>query len=274
MPSANSVEKFEKNASVFKAVNIRQLNIDPNVQRRLDKAWVNARIDKFDVDLLGYVVVNQRPDGKQYIVDGQHRTALMRAVGWGDQNVSAEFFNGLTIAEEAALFRARNDRKALRKFDNFRIALVQGEPTATAINKIVASFGLAISDQLTPGSIAAVASLEKVYGGCGISPERGPKALAESLYTIIHAWGNQTSAVSGQVIHAVGLVHLRYGNKIDKEALVHKLASYSGGPSGLLGSGKNLREHHGKSLPHCIGRVIVDTYNKGRRGTKLESWDN
>ena len=34
----------------------------------------------------------------------------MRAVGWGDQRIHAEVFDGLNQAEEAELFNARNDR--------------------------------------------------------------------------------------------------------------------------------------------------------------------
>src|SRR3954469_22422078 len=101
------------NSSQFKMVPVAELNIDPEAQRRMSMAWVKSHVSMFDPDQLGYIVVNRRPNGKMYVIDGQHRVELIRTVGWGDQMVHAEFFDGLDQKREAALFRSRNDRKAV-----------------------------------------------------------------------------------------------------------------------------------------------------------------
>ena len=256
-------------------VNVAELNVDPEAQRKLSPTWVKARVPTFDAEQLGYVVLNRRSDGKYYIVDGQHRAALMRAIGWGDQKILAEVFEGLNQAEEAALFNARNDRKAVRKFDKFRISIVAGNPVSCAIDRIVREHGLLLSDQLRDGHITAVDALERVYNGAGIaSPKAGPKALAHALSVVVGAWGNQPSSVNGKIILALGVVFLRYDGTVNENDLAKKLAPFPGGAPGLIGKGRSMQELRGRQLHHCIAAIIVDIYNKGRRVEKLEAWDS
>ena len=267
--------KKVSHSSIFGMVSVQELNVDPEAQRKLSMTWVKARIPVFDVDALGYIVVNKRSGGKTYVVDGQHRVELMRSVGWGDQKIHAEIFEGLSQAQEAELFNERNDRKAVRRFDKFRIAVTAGDPTASAINKIVREHGMVISDSLKDGHIVAVDALERVYMGAGIaSPKEGARALADALKIALRAWGNQPSSVNGRVIQALGMVELRYNGKIDQKALADKLAPFPGGAPSLIGKGRSMQELRSRPLHHCIASIIVDIYNKGRRAGKLDVWDS
>jgi hypothetical protein len=271
------MSKPEKSTSTstFRMVPITDLNIDPEAQRKLNPGWVKAHVSGFDADLLGYILVNKRANGKLYVVDGQHRVELLRAVGWGDQNIHAEYREGLTQAEEAEWFLGRNDRKAVQPFDKFRVRVTEGDPIACDIAKIVNAHGLVLSDQAASGHIIAVASLEQVYRGGGIASQKeGARALSDALRAIIKAWGNQPSSVSGKVIQSVGMVQLRYNGAIDQKALADKLAPFPGGAPGLLGKGKAMQEVRGRPLHHCIASIIVDVYNKGRRTGKLDAWES
>jgi hypothetical protein len=255
-------------------VNIQDLHVDPDAQRGLTPGWVKARVSAFDVDLLGYIVVNKRPSGKMYIVDGQHRVELMRMVGWGDQKIHAEVFDGLTQSEEAELFIARNDRKSVSRFDKFRVSITAGDPVACHIDKIVREHGLVISDQAKDGHVNAVDALERVYRGCGIaSAQEGAIALAAALKVVLQAWGKQPSSVNGRVIQALGMVQLRYNGAIDQKAMIQKLAPFPGGAPSLLGKGRTMQELRGRPLHHCIASIVVDIYNKGRSVGKLENWE-
>lgn len=262
-------------SSSFAMVSVQELHVDPDAQRGLTPGWVKARVATFDVDQLGYIVVNKRENGKLYIVDGQHRVELMRAVGWGDQKIHAEVFSGMSQAEEAELFIARNDRKSVSRYDKFRVSVTAGEPVACQIDKIVRDHGLVISDQAKDGHVNAVDALERVYRGGGIaSQQEGSVALAAALKVLLQAWGKQTSSVNGRVIQAIGMVQLRYNGAIDQKALTQKLAPFPGGAPSLLGKGRSMQELRGRPLHHCIASIIVDIYNKGRSVGKLEAWDS
>ena len=198
---------------------ISDLTIDPEAQRKLSMQWVRAHINEFDVDQLGYIVVNVRADGRAYVVDGQHRVELMRAVGWGDQKIHAEIFTGLTQAEEAELFNARNDRRAVRKFDKFRIDVVAQDAEAMAITRIVQHCGLVVSDQVRDG-IVAIDALQRVYRGGGIATVKdGAPALQRTLSTLQEAFGREAASFNGDLIRALGMVYLRYGREIDPKAM-------------------------------------------------------
>lgn len=267
--------KIERHSSKFGKVLVSDLNVDPLAQRRLSMPWVKAHVETFDVDQLGYIVCNKRADGKWYVVDGQHRVQLMREVGWDDQLIHAELFEGLTQPEEAALFNARNDRRAVRRFDHFRISVTAGDERCCDITALVQEAGLTITDQQTDGGITAVDKLERIYDGAGVtSRHEGRKALARTLSTIKHAWGTSPIGFNGALLHGIGLVQLRYNGEIDQKALAGKLAPIRGGAPGLLGNARALRELSGRTVPHCVAKIVVDVYNKGRRVGKLDEWES
>jgi hypothetical protein len=198
----------------------------------------------------------------------------MRAVGWGDQRIQAEIFDGLSQREEAELFNARNDRRAVRKFDHFRISVTAGDQRAMDITNIAAQLGLSITDNQTDGGITAVDKLEKIYDGGGITSAReGRAALVRTLSTIKHAWGTSPAGFNGALLHGLGLVQLRYNGAIDQKALATKLAPIKGGAPGLLGNARALREMSGRPVHHCVASIVVDVYNKGRRAGKLDDWE-
>jgi hypothetical protein len=261
--------------SSFTTVSIADLKVDPEAQRKVSMVWVKAHIENFDVDLLGYIVVNKRANGHLYIIDGQHRVELMRAVGWADQKIHAELFDGLNQAQEAELFNARNDRKSVKKYDKFRISVTAKDPQACHITEIVQKHGMIISDQLRPGNIVAVDALERIYKGAGIaSGKDGPAALAAALRIAVQAWGKQTASVNGTVLLGLGMVHLRYNGKISEKELIAKLSPLPGGAPGLLGKGRSMQELHSRPLHHCVASIIVDRYNAGRKSSKIERWES
>lgn len=140
--------------------------------------------------------------------------------------MQAEYFEGLSQGEEAALFLARNDRRAIQPFDRFRIRITAGEPGPCDIERIVNAAGLAIGRGGEGRSTSSPSPpLENVYSGGRINTKAGPAALAKTLKTIEGAWGRQTANFAGVVTEGIGLVHLRYGAQVNEEHLVARLAA-------------------------------------------------
>lgn len=270
--TADAVLSRMKTSSSYGWLRIADMKVDPRAQRLLRRVWVKRHVAQFDANQIGTVVISRR-NGSLWIIDGQHRIELLRSVGWGDQAVYCETFQGLTIQEEAALFLKRNDKISVRTFDKFQVSLTEQDETACAIARIVGAAGLSIAEGNRDGSISAVSALLHLYGGAGVSSEQdGAAALRKTLQTINAAWGNQAANFQGQVMEGIGLIHLRYGSKVDQGALVGTLSKVGGGAVGLLGQAKGLRETHGGSLPYSVGAAIVLRYNRGRRAGKLDSW--
>jgi hypothetical protein len=262
-----------KRSSSLRWVPIHDITIDPEAQRQLSMQWVRGHVPEFDPEQLGIIVVNRRANGRVYCIDGQHRVALLREVGWGDQQIQCESYEGLTQAEEAELFLARNDRKSARVFDKFRIAITAKQELECDIDRIVRAQGLLISDQEGEGHVTAVTALTRIYQGGGIASEKeGPAALARTLKTIINAWGRSYAGFRGEIIKGIGLVQIRNNGSLDQAALAGKLAPYPGGPTGVFGAACSLKNIRSKSVSDCVAAIVVDAYNKGRRTGKLEDW--
>ncbi len=189
--------------------------------------------------------------------------------------IHAEYFDGLTQAQEAALFISRNDRKAVTAVDKFRIAVVGKDQEACDINRIVNQHHLVVSNTAEAGRVVAITALRKVYGGGGIvSKSQGPTALSHTLAIILLSWGDQPSSLNGSIIEGIGLVQLRYNSAIDQKALAEKLAPFPGGSPGVLGKARAMRDLNGRPVTHCVASIVVDIYNKGRRTGKLDEWES
>jgi hypothetical protein len=262
-----------KLSSIVRWVPVVELKIDSEAQRKLSMHWVKDRVTEFDPDKMGLIVVNKRSDGSTYVVDGQHRVQLVLALGWDDQQVQCECFEGLTRQEEAQLFLDRNYRRAVRPYDKFRIRLTAKEPIACDIHKTLERSGLKVSDNGDGvGSVSAVVALERIHNGAKISQSNGPKALQDALRIIIESWGKESTNFAGVVVEGIGLVKLRYGPKASNAALVKKLATIGGGAAGLIGRARASKDIHGQTMPRNVAAVIVDSYNRGKRNNKLENW--
>lgn len=241
---------------------IAELRVSPVAQRDLRSAWVDQLAAEFDPVRIGKLLVNKR-DGRYYIVDGQHRVAAMRQMGWDDQSIECEITDGLTEAEEADLFLWRNKRLNVRPFDMFRVAVVAEREQETTIDKIVRRSGFTISDHGKVGTIGAVGALRKVYA-------HGPDVLGRALNIIAGAFDGQP--INGQVIEGVGLVCARYNGDLNDDHAKAKLSGLRTGVNGLIQRAALNRNKTGRPVSHCTAAAVVDVINAGKGGKKLSSW--
>jgi hypothetical protein len=206
------------------------------------------------------------------VLDGQHRITLLHAVGWGDQKVQCRVYIGLEKRDEAELFLGLNDNRRVGTVYRFLAAVAAGDAVAVAINRAVKRAGWKVHDQKGDGKIVAVRSLEKIYHGDNrLGLEGGIEVVEQVLQIITEAWGYQPDAANGDVMHGLGLLLQRHGAGLDMAPLIQKLSSYPGGPMGLLGSGRSLRNLQGGSVAFNVAEVVLGIYNKSKRTKALPS---
>ncbi len=263
-------------ASERKWIRVSEILIDPTVQRTLRKSWAQQIAHEFDPDRVRVIVVSHRADRKYYVIDGQHRIAALKLMGYGDQLVDCAVFDRTHMAdaevrrEDAKLFLALNRVLSQKPIESFLRKITAEEPIESAIGRIVTQCGLTIAPGGHAGAIASVAALTKIYTGAGTG-RNTPEALTRTLETIIKAWGREAINFNGKILSGLGLVFIRYGKQLDHDALVKRLSMVTGGAAGLIGSAGTLYSIRHTDINKCMASVIVDVYNKGRRD-KLESW--
>jgi hypothetical protein len=269
------VSQSHRTKSEFKWLPISALNGDPAYQRSLNEKRVQHIADEFDPDAFGVITVSKREDGTYWVIDGQHRLAALRRMGWKDtQQVACNIFSGLSRQQEAGLFSKIDDYLNLGYLDRFRARVESGEQRAVAIEHIIRNAGFTVSKLTGPGNLSAVQACEFVYTGRGTRTSGRDHAgeLKATLENIRAAWGLSPDGVRGPIIQGIGRVFLRDGDAIDRANLSSKLASFEGGPEALIGLAKGLKAAHGGRVTDAVSELVIATYNKGRRVTKLEAW--
>lgn len=263
MTKSNARNRAER-VTTLRWVPISMMRVSPVAQRELNQSRVNKLAANFDLEQLGTPTVSKR-DGWFYIVDGQHRIAALKEIGWGDQQVQCWTYDGLTEAEEAEKWLVLNDVLTQSAYDKFARGVVAGREKECDIDRIVRAQGLAVSrNHNTEGAISAVGTLTRIYD------RSGPAVLARTLRIIRDAYGD--AGFEAAIIDGIGLLCARYNGELEDQLAVAKLAKINGSVSGLMAFAYKLRAQMHQSLAQSVAAAAVDVINAGRGGKKLPSW--
>lgn len=249
-----------------------QLKIDHSYQRRVDRTFVRRKAVDFNPDAFGVLHVSLRADGCYYVIDGQHRMEIVLSLGedWKRQNVPCLVYDGMTVAEEAAMFGELNTVNPMHAYDRFRADLTALEPGALAINATAKKNGFSIGPG--SGAFSCVTALRRIYGGLRArNRAAGPENLDRTLRVLAKAFGTKAPHPHGSLVLGLGTFLERYAEEVDDTRVIHKLAASSGGWAGLVGRARGLREIEGGSIALAVFEVIRKSYNQGIRVNKLNS---
>ena len=265
MTKPNTTQEKTTRAAHLQWVPISEMKVSPKAQREFKENHAESLASDFDLEAMGYPVVNKR-DGNYYVVDGQHRIAALKIIGYGDQAVQCEVFEDLTEAEEAELFLRRDRRRAVQAFDRFKIGVVADREIETDIDRIVRANGLRVANDQAPTSIGAVSALERTYRA------GGAKTLARTLRILRDSFPDDYLAFRREMIEGAGLVCQRYNGQLDDAALVERLKALKGGANNVLTRTARIRSAVKEPMAQCTAAALVEIANSGRGGKKLPSW--
>lgn len=244
---------------------VSALIVDPNVQRTLDRNRASAMADNLDMAAIGVITVSHRGNGSYHVVDGQHRVEALRLAGGDGEKIDCRVFDGLTLEDEAKLFRLLNNTKGLQAIDKFRVRVVEGEPIAMFIEQILNKHGWKLAMGNGSGTFAAVTAVERVWA-------RDKEAVERTVVTLTRAFGHDAIAVHGSLVEGVGLVYARYGEAVDDKGLADRLARYPGGAARLIGAARGIAQTYRFTLSAGIADLVVELYNSGRKTKALPPW--
>jgi len=251
---------------------VEELTVDPAVQRQLDPRRVRKLADNWDPKMVGVLTVSHRlipdfdePTEEFVVLDGQTRfRALELVAGESDVDslITCEVFEGLTRAEEAAMFLSHNDRKAVTPRDRFRLAVAAEEEWALDIRDIAADHGWYVqgTEKSAPKAkvFTAIGAAEKIY-----SLDDG-RALKRAFDVIERAWPRATGSVCGETLYGIGLLFAENPTGLDGSGLVHKLEKI-GLARFISAVNDRRRTHPGTSIKTAAQDWTVELYNRGRR---------
>lgn len=250
-------------------VHLDALTFERDYQRAIDPNRVRKLIDDFNPDGLGTLTVSLRPDGERIIIDGQHRATAARNVEHHDK-VTCVQFEGLTIAEEASLFLLLNNSKLVAPIDKFRARVISGDKDANVINDVLRQHGWTVASGGVNGYFGAVAAIEKVYNGAGITPGPRDDLVHVVAYVTGYAWGHDAKGAHHLIVLGLGMVFARFGADVDTKKVADELAKET--PSRVIGHAKTLQAAHQGTVANAVAEHVTGLHNKGRRTHRLPDW--
>lgn len=247
-------------------VPVSTLFSDPRYQRPLDQRHVDRMAADFNPDALGVIYVSDRGNGTMAVMDGFHRVAVMRQLGWDDQKMPALVFVGLTLQEEAEIFTAMNkDRRQPSRIHLFRAQVAAGDPHAVALNEVLVECGVQVVAGPGPRHLQAVGAVQKIVEIAGADIVR------RAIKITTTAWSQHDDALAGPLLSGLALLIYAEGS-IDDKAMIKQLADHT--PGMIMNKAKVTKEvNPDLHQPAAVATVMTTVYNQRRRTGRLPSFD-
>lgn len=262
--NSNFVAESATHYRTFGWADLSQLVIDPTIQRPENIAEINKIAANFDEAALGTLTVSLRvnPDtGEEtyVVIDGQQRRAGALKAGFTGK-VRVDVHRNLTRADEARLFRLLNFRRAVAPIVLFKTALVEQDPHAMAVQKILDDLGIAFgTSRGFAGAKTALRLVARRNGG-GETSLRWAFTQVQKIYDDAQTGG----CYDANVIEAFYWLYERFGSQIDEANLYKKLARAGGGIDSLIGYAQTIRSVRKGRLAVNVIRAIISRYNQNK----------
>lgn len=247
----------------WRAIPAADLTVDPRVQRPEDSKKLKTIIKDFEPLALGQITVSRRTSGANIIIDGQHRWLAAQAVDYGEP-LNAKVIAGLTLEQEARLFRLLNNTTKASRMALFQVAVTEGDETALEVVRVLAWYGL----RADFGSFAGVAAAVSI-----INRKDGSAAFDWALDVIQRAFGPEHQNFDSRLVTGLALLRLRESLNIETDVMVKKLALL-GMVSAVIGKAKLNQQVNGGRMAAAMCRALVNIYNVSKKPeNRLPDWD-
>jgi hypothetical protein len=238
-------------------------------QRQTNTKQIMRIVNNFSEAKLGMPVVSER-GGQFYIIDGNHRVAALRRLGYTETWFIV--LSGMTYEEEADYFRKQNENtRQLSLYTRFKAALEAGDAVSVKINSIVEQNGFEVGTvSRFFNTITAIYALNTVYDMYGADN------LDRTLKVIRAAWEGNTTAKNRELIVGVS----EFLHRFDVDDFPERIGRVSFNAiwqEYLQYTQYQHRATDNRELRVSLCRILVKYYNKGytarnKKYLHMEAW--
>lgn len=224
-------------------------------QRPTNTAQVDKIANAFDEAKLGMIVVSER-DGKYHILDGAHRTAALRKLGY--THTMCIVLQGLTYQDEAEYFRTQNlNVRPLTKYNLFKAGLESGDRVCVRIDEICRSNGYTVSM-----SSRGFNNISAIYALTTVCAVYGYSTLDATLKLIRATWEGIGNATRREFLVGVAEFVHRFG-PADFAARMRYKNIAAIWQEYQAETGHSSRQTCDPAMRKAFCQVLVRHYNKG-----------
>ncbi len=206
----------------FELVPIKDLVSNQEYQRSLSMQHVKKAVENFDLNQINPIKVSRR-NGVNYVFNGQHTAEIIAMIsGSRETPVWCMIYDDLEYVEEADIFANQmKNVKPLQPVEIFKANCEAGNEKALMIKALVESYDLKISGAATPGTIAAINTIEKIYDRFGYD------VLNRVIGLIVMTWEGETKSFSSNILNGVTKLVNAYGDRLKDDAFKDKVGDIS-----------------------------------------------
>lgn len=269
----------------YGTIRFAEVQFDPAIQRDEQPTLINDIARNWNADALGVVAISVREDPKGHLsfwsLDGQQRMkGTMKAAETEAGQLrgahlnfefAANFYYGLTVADEAQIFLELNNKISIGAYDKFRNAVLAGYEAPVQIEGVLKELGIAINQ---PNGFSAWSMALRVS-----KMEEGVQHLRWALKMVQDLWkrpGDPNSIYDGKVLEAFARMRHRYGSLLNRDMIIDKFNRKGATLSYLIGKGRDkARINNQRAVPALID-AITEIYNMSlseRSPKRLPDWN-
>jgi len=224
-------------------------------QRPTNSTQVDKIVAAFDEAKLGMPVVSAR-DGRYNLLDGAHRVAALRKIGY--THALCLVLSGLTYTDEAEYFRTQNQNaRPLTRYNLFKAGLEAGDEMCVRIDEITRANGFVIGMGTERfNTIAAIFALTTI---CAVY---GYEILETTLSLIRSTWDGVNNATRREFLVGVAEFVQRFGGAEFAERMRFKSIAAIW-QDYLAETCLTNRQSSDPAMRRAFCRVLVRHYNQG-----------
>lgn len=224
-------------------------------QRTLQMRRIALYAARFNAAQIGLLEVSDR-EGSLWIVDGQHRVALLIRMFGPDVLCPAMVHRKWSYVEEAERFGYVNrHRTAVTALDTYKADREAGVLDVLAIDRIMERHHLRVGDVYTEGVVQSATRLRSCYARYGSS-------MLDSVLDVLNLiWGKEREAYSSDVLGATCWVLHTYAAALDVGALIDVTRSQYYTAKALVARARSRRGEHGGDLSMNLAYLLIESYN-------------
>jgi len=246
------------------------IQTDARYQRPLHQPSVSRIAREFDPDVLGSLSVSRRADGSCWVIDGNHRLAAVREMGWGDQNVPCVVYTNLSYEDEARLFAAwQRTRRTLSPLDVFRAEVEANDPKAMELLAVISDYGIRVTftGQHAPNDLAAISAVKNLIRVSGVQVLRLTLELSRTI------WPDDATALQSTPLQGLGHFLMRYRRHENFDQGRVETVMRTMTPGQLVSASQDMRRVMGVSTTTGYARTVLKLFNhRLTAGKSLPEW--
>lgn len=243
---------------VPEVINKNDLGVDPIYQRKETDSKVRRLAAEWSWLGCGCILVARRPDGRNFVYDGNHRVMAAR-LRKDVNNLPCLVFRCSEVVEEAVAFLNANvNRKPVTAYDRFRALLIAEDPAALLVQRLAEENGLTVEgNHDMPTTIRCVWRM--------LALARSRRDVLIEMFPLI-AELCQGSTIHGKLLEAI--IYLQWKLRPLGESLLSnpwRERVLRLGRDGAVNALEKASAYYAQGGGKVWARGLVDSLNKGLR---------